>query len=244
MQVFDGILYNGEDDVLECRLYELADYVDKFIIIEGDKSFTGIPRERKSREKFEQWQDKIHWVDYETTVHPNAWDSEADARNQIFTVAEKLGIQDDDVITVADTDEIWSPSMIGSFSDAWHGVMMRHLVFSVHWEAPMELTCIGGPWRFRNGTADVMRRQMRYNFYRLHGGWHLGWMGGPERCINKIKQFSHQELNVGNVEETISRCFKEGVFLDRGVLHEVEISADWPKWIRDGKHPASWVWRR
>jgi hypothetical protein len=27
-------------------------------------------------------------------------------------------------------------------------------------------------------------------------------------------------------------------------LNEVEITSDWPKWIRDGHHPESWVWRR
>lgn len=244
MQVFDGVLYNGEDDVLECRLHELADVVDKFIIIEGDKSFTGKSKERKPRDKFTAWEHKIHWVDYQTESHPDPWIVEARTRDHIFKVAEELGIGDDDVITVADTDEIWSPSMIGSFSDAWHGVMMRHLVFSIHWEAPMELTCVGGPWRFRNNTADRMRRAQRHTYHRLHGGWHLGWMGGPERCVNKIKQFSHQEFNQGNVEEMIANCFKNGVFVNGHVLNEVEISSDWPRWIREGKHPESWVWRR
>ena len=244
MQVFDGVLYNGEDDVLECRLHELADVVDKFIIVEGDKSFTGIPKERKSRDRFGAWAEKIHWVDYVTPVNGDAWEVEKQTRNQIFVAAEQLGIRNEDVITITDVDEIWSPSMVGSLSDTWHGIMMRHLVFSVHWEAAMELTCVGGPWGARNGTADVMRRGMRHTFYRLHGGWHLGWMGGPDRCVNKIKQFSHQELNHGDVEAKVARCFKLGVFIDDSPLNEVEVSADWPKWIRDGKHPESWVWRR
>ena len=41
MRVFDGVLYNGEADVLECRLWELAETVDAMVIIEGDKTFTG-----------------------------------------------------------------------------------------------------------------------------------------------------------------------------------------------------------
>ena len=44
MRVFDGVLYNGEADVLECRLWELAETVDAIVIIEGDKTFTGKPR--------------------------------------------------------------------------------------------------------------------------------------------------------------------------------------------------------
>ena len=43
LKVFDGVLYNGEVDVLECRLVELAEAVDLFVIVEGDKTFTGRP---------------------------------------------------------------------------------------------------------------------------------------------------------------------------------------------------------
>jgi len=27
-------------------------------------------------------------------------------------------------------------------------------------------------------------------------------------------------------------------------LTESEIGVDWPKWIVEGRHPASWVWRK
>jgi beta-1,4-mannosyl-glycoprotein beta-1,4-N-acetylglucosaminyltransferase len=61
MRVFDGVLYNGEADVLECRLTELDQVVDKFVIVEGDKSFTGRAKERGSRERFARWAEKIHY---------------------------------------------------------------------------------------------------------------------------------------------------------------------------------------
>lgn len=242
--VFDGVLYNGEADVLECRLTELADVVDRFVIVEGDKSFTGRPRVREDRGRFAAWADKIRWVDFVTPVDSYAWHVEAATRNELFAEFERLGVTDGDVVTVCDVDEIWEPSMVESFSEAWHSVMMRHLVFSVYWQSPMELTCIGGPWGKRFESADVMRRHKRQEMPRLHGGWHVAWMGGPAWCAEKIRQFSHQEYNKGDVDALMVRCFADGVFIDGLVLTESEIQSNWPKWIVEGRHPASWVWRR
>jgi beta-1,4-mannosyl-glycoprotein beta-1,4-N-acetylglucosaminyltransferase len=244
MRVFDGVLYNGEADVLECRLTELADVVDMFVIVEGDKSFTGRPRERGSRERFDAWSDKIRWVDVETPVFSNPWDVETVTRNKLFDEFEALGACSDDVVTVCDVDEIWAPSMVDGFASGWHGVLMRHLVFSVYWEGPLELTCVGGPWESRSGAADVIRRTQRHSLPLLIGGWHVAWMGGPAWCANKIRQFSHQEYNRDDVDLKMVQCFQDGVFIDGLRLNEVEITSDWPKWIRDGHHPESWVWRR
>jgi beta-1,4-mannosyl-glycoprotein beta-1,4-N-acetylglucosaminyltransferase len=244
MRVFDGVLYNGEADVLECRLTELSQVVDKFVIVEGDKSFTGIPRVRDSRERFAVWADKIHWVDVETPVDSYAWNVEQAVRNRLVDEFKSLGVEADDVVTVCDVDEIWSPSMLESFAKAWHAVMMRHLIFSVHWEGPLELTCIAGPFGLIHDTADQMRRVHRDSMPKIAGGWHLGWMGGQQRCVDKLRQFSHQEYNKGDIEAMIADCFRMGTFIEGTVLDERLVTADWPRWIVSGLHPKSWRTRR
>jgi len=244
MKVFDGVLYNGEQDVLECRLWELADHVDKFVIVEGDKSFTGVAKERAPRERFEPWADKIIWADLVTPVAPDPWLVERVTRNHLFHMFNVLGATDSDVVTVCDVDEIWAPWMLEQFSTGWKAILMRHLVFSVHWEAPMEFTAVAGPWGQRTGTANKMRQQDRYSLPQVYGGWHLGWMGGIDRCVSKLSQFSHQELNVGDVEAKMRDCFERGVFIDGTVLTEKDVAADWPKWVVAGKHPESWRKRR
>jgi beta-1,4-mannosyl-glycoprotein beta-1,4-N-acetylglucosaminyltransferase len=244
MRVFDGVLYNGEADVLECRLLELADTVDKFVIVEGDKTFTGKSRVRGDRTRFESWAEKIHWVDFVTPTASNAWHVEAATRNQLFVEFARLGVSDVDVVTVCDADEIWSPSSVEQFGVGWHGMLMRHLVFSVFWEAPLELTAVAGPWGLRQADADVIRRQHRYSLPNIVSGWHVAWMGGPAWCAEKIRQFSHQEYNVGDLDARMAACFRDGVFIDGLRLSEVEVAADWPRWIREGRHPESWRWRR
>jgi len=242
--VFDGVLYNGEADVLECRLTELAGVVDKFVIVEGDKTFTGKPRVRGNRDRFSAWSKQIVWVDYQTPVSDDAWLVETQTRNELFEQFKRLGVRDSDVVTVCDVDEIWAPSIVDQFRRNWFAVMMRHLVFSVHWEAPLEMTCVAGPWCQVQGTADHMRRGLRRQLPQIVGGWHVAWMGGPAWCAEKIRQFSHQEFNTGDIDAKMVQCFADGVFIEGTRLSEREIGEDWPLWIRLSKHPKSWRWRR
>jgi len=57
--VYDCILYNGEDLMLEIRFHELHSIVDRFIICEGDHTFSGIKKEYKfDIHKFKSMADK------------------------------------------------------------------------------------------------------------------------------------------------------------------------------------------
>jgi hypothetical protein len=243
MTVFDLVLYNGEDDVLECRLWELADVVDVMVVLEGDRTFTGKPKEKKPRDRFKQWDGLIHWVDYVTPFDQNAWLVETATRNHLLEVADGLGCQADDVVTICDVDEIWSPTMVSAFAEEPCGVMMRHLAMSVLWELPLELTCVAGPRHRVGPTADQFRRN-RGSHRLLVGGWHVSWMGGEEWCANKIRSFSHQELNQGNVDAAMIDCHRHGRFVHGEVYNEVQITEDWPLWIKAGKAPESWYRRR
>lgn len=244
MKVFDGVLYNGEADVLECRLWELAETVDAMVIVEGDKTFTGKPRQRADRERFSRWADLIHWVNFETPTDPNPWIVEKATRDQLLIEFDRLGCQGDDVITVCDADEIWHPKLVNDFAVGWHSVFMRNLAFSVHWERPTELTMVAGTRNTLNDSLDWVRRFNRQNLPVVFGGFHLGWMGGVDWCVNKLTEFSHQELNVGDTRTMIESCFAEGKFVDGKVMNEVELDSDWPWWIRNNLHPESWRCRR
>lgn len=242
MTVFDLVLYNSEDDVLECRLWELADVVDVMVVLEGDRTFTGKPKMKAPRTRFKQWDHLIHWVDYVTPMRDTAWAVEAETRNELLVVADSLGCKPDDVVTVCDVDEIWSPGMEVQFAQGPHSVLMRHLAMSVHWEYPMELTCVGGPRRSVE-TAQGFRSN-RNGFLMLVGGWHVAWMGGPEWCANKIRSFSHQELNTGDVDSWMRICHEKGHFVRGEPANEVEVTDDWPRWIREDRHPETWRARR
>ena len=45
MKKYDCFIFNHEVELLEIRFNILNDYVDKFIITEGDITFSGLPKE-------------------------------------------------------------------------------------------------------------------------------------------------------------------------------------------------------
>ena len=70
MKIVDTILYNGEIDMLLLRLKNYNDYIDHFIIVEADKSFTNIIKTElyttliKNDERFNIYLNKIEILIY------------------------------------------------------------------------------------------------------------------------------------------------------------------------------------
>ena len=65
-RVFDVFLFNDELDLLEIRMNELAESVDKFVIIEGRVTFTGRKRtlvfkEAMEQDRFKKYAKKTHY---------------------------------------------------------------------------------------------------------------------------------------------------------------------------------------
>ena len=48
MKIYDCIIFNGENSILEIRLNELNELVDQFVIIEFGETFTGIKKKTKN----------------------------------------------------------------------------------------------------------------------------------------------------------------------------------------------------
>ena len=62
MKIFDCFIFNHEVELLEIRLNILNDYVDKFVITEGDMTISGLPKEShflNNKERFPKWEDKV-----------------------------------------------------------------------------------------------------------------------------------------------------------------------------------------
>src|ERR1700761_3599774 len=63
-EVWDAIIFSHDVEMLEIRIAELQDVVDKFIILESNVTYSGQPKRLyfdENRALFEQWADKIHY---------------------------------------------------------------------------------------------------------------------------------------------------------------------------------------
>ncbi|WPH04448.1 glycosyltransferase family 17 protein [Acrodontium crateriforme] len=119
--IYDLFLLSTELDWLEIRLNTLASYVDYFVIVESDKTFTGLPKPlylKDNWEKFALFHDKIiHRIveDPGESVGPRTWDHEDFLRNAMFDkvfpslVGTSQEARRGDVLIVSDVDEIPKP---------------------------------------------------------------------------------------------------------------------------------------
>jgi beta-1,4-mannosyl-glycoprotein beta-1,4-N-acetylglucosaminyltransferase len=62
MKIIDTIMFCNEYDMLELRLKIMAEHVDKIVIVECDKTFTGVYKGfnlEKQLDRYAQWMHKI-----------------------------------------------------------------------------------------------------------------------------------------------------------------------------------------
>ena len=244
MRVFDCILFNQEHDMLECRLSEIGEVVDKVIIVESSTTFMGKPKPHGiDLDRLYKWRDKIHYETFEPNSHELGWAAEHAQRNHLFVALQQFAPEAQDIVTVADCDEIWNPADIEILKEGWRGYIMKRLVMSAYWRLTDEHTMVAGPYGQRGGGAQHLRSH-RERLPNLQSGWHVSWMGGPEWAANKMRSFSHQELMVDDPEEFMAENYRIGRSIRGEQLIEVQMDDSWIPWIRDGKAPLSWYRHR
>ena len=89
MKIFDCFIFNHEIELLEIRLNILNDYVDKFIITEGDMTFSGLPKEShflNNKERFAKWEDKIILNQINIPECESPWHREIYSRNAMVNL--------------------------------------------------------------------------------------------------------------------------------------------------------------
>ena len=116
-RIFDTFLYNNEADILYVKLWRLYNYIDHFIILVSNETFTGraanvsfAPLEKE----IARYKDKIEIVNIPANYcekfrygSENAWCRERSRRDYALKILEeKYKINENDTILVSDVDEI------------------------------------------------------------------------------------------------------------------------------------------
>ena len=119
MMLYDCFVFHNEFDLLEIRLREMGDLVDRFVLVEADQTQRGSPKPfffDENRERFSAWKDKI--VDLQVRlpdelppalgVYKNRrkkdWERENYQRNCIAQGLDTC--RPDDLVLLSDVDEI------------------------------------------------------------------------------------------------------------------------------------------
>lgn len=192
-RVFDAIIFSNELDMLEVRWRELHPYVSKFVILESNTTFTGIPKPlffASNRARFAFAEDKIaHGVfsgrAADRGSHKDPFVLESEQRGAMNGLLHRTGISNGDLLIMSDTDEIPSPHTIKllQWCDEVPPVLhleLRHYMYS--FEFPVDYSS----WR---ATAHIYGPWTQYRHSRLtniilsDAGWHCSF------CFRYIREF-------------------------------------------------------
>jgi beta-1,4-mannosyl-glycoprotein beta-1,4-N-acetylglucosaminyltransferase len=231
-EIWDCFFFNDELDLLEARLRELGEHVDRFVIVEGDRTFVGTPKPLvydQSRDRFAEWRDKIVHIVARLDEHAAwAWDRENQQRAALAAYLEAEAAPDD-VIMLGDVDEFPDRDAFGYLRDhAGPPVRLRlhHAVYFLNWILPnpwSNSTLVFRPTQFRDPMVrlqlgDSHREWEGYRELQLEdAGVHASFLGGADAIRRKLTAYSHQEFNEPRISGPgyLERCIEYGVHFQR-----------------------------
>ena len=252
---FDAFLYDNERDMLATRLRLLRDVADAHIAVEANASFTGRPKPLRLDESA----DAERVVRVAVTDLPDdgtAWDREYAQRDAILRGLEAAGAHDQDLVLIADADEIPRPQILDRLKRCANFAMPATLsldmrYYSLAWEGPAWLatvvTTVGqlrevGPSRLRRVYGGGARRASETwastgtvsMTVVENAGWHLSYFMTVPQMVAKLGRFSHTEVletlkPVEEVREDVARgrlFFANGQAQQLRAVGEERIAAD------------------
>ena len=201
--IYDCFSYWDEDLLLDLRLNILNDYVDFFVIVEGNKTWQNNSKEtRFDIKKFNKFKEKIIYV--KVTDMPDGIDPYLRENHQRNCILRGLSdAKADDKIIISDLDEIPNPLKISSFKKN-----MKYAVFKQnHFYYKFNLQSENNPFwygsricNFKDLKSPQWLRNLKFKkrpFWRLDkfrlnniiddGGWHFCNLKSPENLLYKYK---------------------------------------------------------
>jgi beta-1,4-mannosyl-glycoprotein beta-1,4-N-acetylglucosaminyltransferase len=235
--LIDGFIFYNELGLLKYRLELLYPIVDKFILVESTKTFSGNSKElfyEKNKELYEKYADKIiHIIVDDTPETTSAWDREAHQRRSISRGFENISLENKDIILISDVDEIPNPDLLNKIKEVGLQSIysLKQDLYYYNLNTFLNLIWIRPkifPFSFFKQNPDVDK--IRYMDCKIlnNGGWHLSFFGTPAFISNKIKNFSHQEYNLEKYtnEERVQECLSNTVDVFGRNIHFIKIPID------------------
>lgn len=242
-KIYDCFMCFNEIDVIEIRLAELYDHVDRFVIVEGTRTFTNTPKPlyfQDNLKRFEKYLNKVTYIvvnDYPLT---DPWGMERHQRDCILR-----GLSDcssDAIIIMGDADEIINPDVLKKYkpSDGICGLRQKMYYYYLNCQDESDWTWLRIlPY---SKIKELTPCGARY-YDRDHkdmpiienGGWHFSFVGGVDNVIKKIQSYAHQEYNTPEYlnKERLTNLIESGkdIFGRKNKYRFTKLDSMYPKFV-------------
>lgn len=242
MKIIDCFLFFNEFDLLEIRLKMLDPQVDHFVLVESDRTNTGIAKPyyyKESEARFARWKHKIIHVPIRQDVSaleftprseydPESAENELEKEQRNALVKGVQDMAETDLVLLSDVDEIPHPGWIKKISGqetplAFSLLFHYYFLNGLHrGEGRWWKGCIASTVKqFREITPQGLRNNRDVYPSIPQAGWHFSFLGGIEKIKEKIGAFSHSEYNKDEFtnEKNIGEALLKGgdIFKRKGI---------------------------
>ncbi len=261
--IYDCFNFFNELDLLEIRLNVLNEVVDRFIIVEANRTHQGKPKPMNLEanwDRFKAFESKITYLKLEkgyptffTRFRPvKTWDIEYVQRELFFEGLKDA--ENEDRIIISDLDEIPNPKMITSnlnedvplvFVQKYFRYFLNGICRDKTWPGPVMLsykrlkeinTKIA---RLHRDPKYVEKKNLKAKVI-TDGGWHFTTIGNIEKIIAKIEAFAHNEFNKEEFKDPkkLQKLVNEGgdIFGQSWDVEFERINDSYPQYLLDNQN--------
>ena len=201
--IYDCFSYWDEDLLLDLRLNILDNYVDYFVIVEGNKTWQNNSKKlRFDINKFQKFKKKIIYISVEDMPDgEDPYSRENFQRNSIIRGLTQA--HENDLILISDLDEIPEPKKIEHFDKKMRYAVFRqkHFYYKFNLQSQMHPFWLGSRICIKKYLKSPQwLRDLKFKkrpFWRLdkrylnniieNGGWHFCNLKTPESLLYKYK---------------------------------------------------------
>ena len=207
--IYDCFSYWDEDLLLDLRLNILNEFVDYFVIVEGNKTWQNNPKELKfDINKYERFKDKIIYI--KVTDLPDGRDPYSRENHQRNSILKGLiNSNDQDIIIISDLDEIPNPEVFKNFKKEMRfaAFKQKHFYYKFNLQSKNNPYWLGSRICLKEYLISPQwLRDLKFKkrpFWRLdkfrlnniieNGGWHFCNLKKPESLLYKYKNLCETE---------------------------------------------------
>jgi beta-1,4-mannosyl-glycoprotein beta-1,4-N-acetylglucosaminyltransferase len=253
MTVFDCFPFFREFELLRMRLRELEDVVDCFVLVEGSKTHTGHPKPyyfMENQASFGSHRIVARQVDLPGSPSGRepwfSWGREIAQRSALNGILAELA-SDGDLVVSGDADEIPRASAVEACMPRADIVAIEMRTYHYNLHCVLDTPTLDPKIaRYRDvkkhGVANLRYLHQATSLDVIqNGGWHLSFMGGPERIMEKMGAYAHYDerdprmalyMSRENVEASV-KAGKSLFLRDDMTYTRTEEVSDLPRYVRE-----------
>lgn len=263
MAIISCFTYNGEMKMLQLHMGILHDYVDKFIVIEANKTFSGnnkplyFPRHeqfvRPHLRKTEyyimnDWDDTDIWemaIQSPNTRGAKHWKREFYIKESIQKALTQYNIQEDDILFIGDVDEIINPQ---ASYESETPIKAKLRVYAYHLNNLSNEqfwgTLICQYKDIKGKCLNHMRSDKKLYSKGDYLGWHFTSMGGEAEVRRKLDDsYTAESYNTNEVQTLLSERLKGGKdYLGRDFTFKIDETFH-PQYLKDNKDKFKYLYK-